>query len=66
MIANAIVKSRRITNLPTNTPANHHQRLPPKRVEPATATSAKPAILYFVFIALFFLCFYVDLRGEGV
>lgn len=49
-IANAMVKSMRITNLPANKPANHHQKLPPKRSEPATATSAQSAILYLVFI----------------
>ena len=50
-----MVKSMRITNLPTNKPANHHQKLPPKRIEPATATSAQTAILYLVFIFAVFL-----------
>ena len=54
-IANAMVKSKRITNLPAVIPTNHHQKLPPKSAEPATATSAKTAILYLVFIAVVFL-----------
>ena len=56
-IANAMVKSKRITNLPAAIPTNHHQKLPPKSAEPATATSAKTAILYLVFIAVVFLSF---------
>lgn len=44
-------------NLPAAIPANHHQKLPPKSAEPATATSAKTAILYLVFIAVVFLSF---------
>lgn len=54
-IANAMVKSKRIMNLPAAIPANHHQKLPPKSAEPATATSAQTAILYLVFIAVVFL-----------
>lgn len=53
-IANAMVKSKRIMNLPAAIPANHHQKLPPKSAEPATATSAQTAILYLVFIAVVF------------
>lgn len=56
-IANAMVKSKRITNLPAAIPTNHHQKLPPKSAEPATATSAQTAILYLVFIAVVFLKF---------
>ena len=44
-------------NLPAIIPTNHHQKLPPKMVEPATATSANTAILYLVFIAVVFLKF---------
>lgn len=54
-IANAMVNSMRITNLPANKPINHHQKPPPKRSEPATATSAQTAILYLVFIFAVFL-----------
>ena len=56
-IANAMVKTKRITNLPAAMPTNHHQKLPPKKVEPATATSANTAILYLVFIAVIFFKF---------
>lgn len=44
-------------NLPAAIPTNHHQKLPPKSAELATATSAKTAILYLVFIAVVFLSF---------
>lgn len=64
-IANAMVKTKRITNLPTIIPTNHHQKLPPKMAEPATATSANTAILYLVFITAVFLI-YADSRGERV
>ena len=56
-IANAMVKTKRIMNLPAIIPTNHHQKLPPKMAEPATATSANTAILYLVFIAVVFLKF---------
>ena len=56
-IANAMVKSKRIMNLPAAIPTNHHQKLPPKSAEPATARSAQTAILYLVFIAVIFLSF---------
>ena len=53
-IANAMVKTKRIMNLPAIIPTNHHQKLPPKMAEPATATSANTAILYLVFLAVVF------------
>lgn len=68
-IANAMVKTKRIMNLPAIIPTNHHQKLPPKRVEPATATSANTAILYLFIPCFHHCCFfkvYADSRGEGV
>ena len=53
-IANAMVKTKRIMNLPAIIPTNRHQKLPQKMAEPATATSANTAILYLVFIAVVF------------
>lgn len=52
-IANAMVKTKRIMNLPAIIPLTT-TKATAKMAEPATATSANTAILYLVFIAVVF------------